>query len=154
MLPEFELLTPQTLPQALDALAEGGPDAAPHRWVVAREAAACLEEDAILLIEPGQTLSAVAFLQSARQAGFKLSITMLLGIAGRERSRIHAQETGRVLSAIDPEYVGALSLMLIPGTPLFEDYENERMATRRRNEEQRGTITFANGGFVRPTKRY
>lgn len=29
MLPEFELLTPQTLPQALDALAEGGPDAAP-----------------------------------------------------------------------------------------------------------------------------
>ena len=26
------------------------------------------------------------------------------------------------MSAIDPEYVGALSLMLIPGTPLFEDH--------------------------------
>ena len=36
----------------------------------------------------------------------------------------------------------------------LEDYRNERMATRRRSEEQRGTITFANGGFVRPTKRY
>jgi len=64
--------------------------------------------------------------QKARQAGFKLSITVLLGIAGRQRSRIHAQETGRVLTAIDPEYVGALSLMLIPGTPLHEDFEAGR----------------------------
>jgi hypothetical protein len=31
-----------------------------------------------------------------------------------------------VLTAIDPEYVGALSLMLIPGTPLHEDYEAGR----------------------------
>jgi radical SAM superfamily enzyme YgiQ (UPF0313 family) len=66
--------------------------------------------------------------QKARQAGFKLSITVLLGIAGRKRSRRHAQETGRVLSAIDPEYVGALSLMLIPGTPLFSDYETGKFA--------------------------
>jgi len=60
--------------------------------------------------------------KKAREAGFKLSITVLLGIAGRERSQIHARETGRVLSAIDPDYVGALSLMLIPGTPLFADH--------------------------------
>ena len=59
----------------------------------------------------------------AREAGIKLSVTVLLGIAGRERSIIHAEETGRVLSAIDPEYVGALSLMLIPGTPLHNDYK-------------------------------
>ncbi|MEJ2221109.1 MAG: radical SAM protein [Desulfobacterales bacterium] len=62
--------------------------------------------------------------KKAKQAGFKLSITVLLGIAGPERSQIHAQETGRVLSAIDPNYVGALSLMLIPETPLFDDYES------------------------------
>jgi len=62
--------------------------------------------------------------RKAKQAGFKLSITVLLGIAGRERSQIHAQQTGRVLSAIDPNYVGALSLMLIPETPLFDDYES------------------------------
>ena len=60
--------------------------------------------------------------KKARDAGIKLSITVLTGIAGKERSRIHARETGRVLSAIDPEYVGALSLMLIPGTPLHKDY--------------------------------
>ena len=61
--------------------------------------------------------------KKAREAGIKLSITVLLGIAGRERSIIHAEETGRVLSAIDPEYVGALSLMLIPGTPLYNDFK-------------------------------
>ena len=60
----------------------------------------------------------------AREAGFKLSITVLLGIAGPDRSQIHARETGRVLTAIDPDYVGALSLMLIPGTPLHADWRN------------------------------
>jgi radical SAM superfamily enzyme YgiQ (UPF0313 family) len=64
--------------------------------------------------------------KKAKEAGIKLSITVLLGIAGRERSRKHAEETGRVLSAIDPEYVGALSLMLIPGTPLFSDSRSGR----------------------------
>jgi len=60
--------------------------------------------------------------RKVRTSGIKLSITVLLGIAGKRRSKIHAQETGRVLSAIDPEYIGALSLMLIPGTPLYQDY--------------------------------
>ncbi len=60
--------------------------------------------------------------KKARAAGIKLSITVLLGIAGESRSKIHARETGRVLSAIDPEYIGALSLMLIPGTSLYQDY--------------------------------
>ena len=58
--------------------------------------------------------------KKARKAGIKLSVTVLLGIAGYERSLIHAKETGRALSEIDPEYVGALSLMLYPGTELYK----------------------------------
>ncbi len=61
--------------------------------------------------------------QKIRSAGIRLSLTVLLGIAGRQRSQTHAKATGEVLSAIDPEFVGALSLMLIPGTPLHDDYE-------------------------------
>ena len=68
----------------------------------------------------------VAMGKKARQAGIRLSITVLLGLAGRERSEIHARQTGRVLSEIDPEYVGALSLMLIPGTALYDEYEAGR----------------------------
>lgn len=70
--------------------------------------------DSFRMIEMGKKI---------RAAGIKLSITVLLGIAERERSRIHALETGRVLSAIDPEFVGALSLMLTPGTPVHEAYQ-------------------------------
>jgi radical SAM superfamily enzyme YgiQ (UPF0313 family) len=59
--------------------------------------------------------------RKVREAGMKLSVTVLLGIAGRERSLAHARATGRLLSAMDPNYVGALTVMLIPGTPLYED---------------------------------
>jgi radical SAM superfamily enzyme YgiQ (UPF0313 family) len=57
------------------------------------------------------------------EAGMELSVTVLLGIAGRERSLIHARATGELLSAMDPDYVGALTLMVTPGTPLYKDYE-------------------------------
>jgi radical SAM superfamily enzyme YgiQ (UPF0313 family) len=70
-----------------------------------------------------ESAAAIEMGRKAVEAGMKLSITVLLGIAGRKRSEIHAKETGRVLSAIDPNYVGALSLMLVPGTPLHEQYE-------------------------------
>jgi len=59
--------------------------------------------------------------RKVREAGMKLSVTVLLGIAGRERSLEHARATGELLSAMDPNYVGALTVMLIPGTPLYED---------------------------------
>ncbi|MBI9076476.1 MAG: radical SAM protein [Desulfatibacillum sp.] len=65
----------------------------------------------------------IAMGKKCRAAGIKLSITVLVGMAGRERSLEHAIATGRVLSAIDPEYVGALSLMIIPGTELWDEYE-------------------------------
>ncbi len=58
-----------------------------------------------------------------RAAGIKLSVTVLLGIGGREKSRDHALETGRVLSEMDPDYVGALSLMLVPGSELHAAHE-------------------------------
>jgi radical SAM superfamily enzyme YgiQ (UPF0313 family) len=61
-----------------------------------------------------------------KQAGIQLSVTVLVGLAGKERSLVHAKETGRVLSEIDPDYVGALSLMLIPGTELHDDYQAGR----------------------------
>jgi radical SAM superfamily enzyme YgiQ (UPF0313 family) len=89
----------------------------------------------------------IAMGQKIRQAGIKLSITALLGLAGRERSQIHAQETGRVLSAIDPEYVGALSLMLVPGTSLCQDYENGSFPLLEPDEmlqELREMITHTN----------
>jgi radical SAM superfamily enzyme YgiQ (UPF0313 family) len=56
----------------------------------------------------------------AAQAGIDLSITAILGLAGAERSLLHAQATGAALSAIDPQYIGLLTLMLTPGTAMAE----------------------------------
>ena len=57
-----------------------------------------------------------------KKIGMRLSITVLLGIAGDDpvRSLAHARATGEALSAIDPDFVGALTIMVVPGTPLHE----------------------------------
>ena len=66
--------------------------------------------------------------QRAMAAGMKLSVTVLLGIAGADRSQIHAETTGAALTRMDPTYVGALSLMLLPNTPLGRDYQQGRFS--------------------------
>ncbi|MEH0021329.1 MAG: radical SAM protein [Desulfobacter sp.] len=58
-----------------------------------------------------------------KASGIKLSVTVLLGLGGRDRSAVHARETGRVLTAMGPDFVGALSLMLIPGTELHDQHK-------------------------------
>ncbi len=74
--------------------------------------------------------------RKVKEAGIKLSVTVLLGIGGVERSLEHARLTGELLSEMDPDYVGALTLMLIPGTPLYKDY----MEGRFRMPDERGLL--------------
>ncbi|MDX1779516.1 MAG: radical SAM protein [Thermodesulfobacteriota bacterium] len=56
--------------------------------------------------------------QRVKAAGIKLSVTVLLGVAGVERSSIHAKETARLLTEIQPDFVGALTLMIMPEAPI------------------------------------
>lgn len=63
-----------------------------------------------------------------KESGMQLSVTVLVGLGGKERSKSHALETGRVLSAIDPDFVGALSLMLVPGTELNDQFQKGEFA--------------------------
>lgn len=53
-----------------------------------------------------------------RAAGITHSVIVLLGIAGPEGSARHAAETARLLTEMDPAYVGALTTTVVPGTPL------------------------------------
>ena len=61
-----------------------------------------------------------------KQAGITLSVTVILGLGGVEGSREHALKTARILSDIDPDYAGALTIMLVPGTPLHKEWEEDR----------------------------
>jgi len=63
-----------------------------------------------------------------KEAGILLSVTVLLGIGGIEGSQRHAEDTGAVLSKMDPDFVGALSLMVVPGTPVARELETGQWA--------------------------
>ncbi|MBM4306040.1 MAG: radical SAM protein [Deltaproteobacteria bacterium] len=62
-----------------------------------------------------------------KESGILLSVTVILGLGGVEGSQTHAQETGKVLSEMDPDYAGALSLMIVPGTPIEQEIETGRL---------------------------
>jgi radical SAM superfamily enzyme YgiQ (UPF0313 family) len=58
-----------------------------------------------------------------KDASISFSVTIILGLGGVEESVKHVSETTRVLTEIDPDYVGALTLTLVPGTPLYEQWQ-------------------------------
>ena len=62
-----------------------------------------------------------------KEAGILLSVTVILGIGGVEGSQAHAVDTGKVLTQMDPDYVGALSLIVVPGTPMEKDLETGKL---------------------------
>jgi radical SAM superfamily enzyme YgiQ (UPF0313 family) len=63
----------------------------------------------------------------AKESGILLSVTVILGLGGIEGSEAHAAKTGEVLSEMDPDYVGALSLMVAPGTPIEKEIETGKL---------------------------
>ena len=56
-------------------------------------------------------------------AGLKLSIMIILGIAGKEGSTRHALATAHAINEIKPTMLSALSLMLYRGSELKEQFE-------------------------------
>lgn len=56
--------------------------------------------------------------QRAKAAGMKMSAIFLLGAGGNERTDEHALASARLATAMDPEYMAALTLTVVPDTPL------------------------------------
>jgi len=81
-----------------------------------------------LLQKIGKGVSSDQVIEAGRkvkEAGITFSVTVILGLGGIERSKKHVLETARVLTEIDPDYVGALTLTLVPDTPLYEQWERD-----------------------------
>jgi len=64
--------------------------------------------------------------EKIKAADMLLSQTVLLGIGGVELSEEHAIDTGKHLGEMSPDYAGALTMMLLPNTELYEDYRSGR----------------------------
>lgn len=100
------------------------------------------------IIEAGQKL---------KSAGLKSSITLISGLGGVEDLEEHAVESGKVISAIKPEYASLLTLLMEPGTPLYHQWKAgefqplegpeavfEEMRLFLQNIDSEGTVFRAN----------
>ena len=66
--------------------------------------------------------------KKAMAAGFQLSEYWMPGLGGKERWRQHAENTARVLTAINPNYIRSRPFVPRRGTPICEDYEQGRLS--------------------------
>lgn len=62
----------------------------------------------------------------AKEAGMKMSVIFLLGAGGIERSQEHAKASAELASAMDPDFLSALTLTVIPDTPMARMESNGR----------------------------
>ena len=66
----------------------------------------------------------VAAAQKAKSAGFRISTIFLLGAGGIARSDEHARGSAELITQMDPDYLSALTLTVVPGTPLARTQGN------------------------------
>jgi radical SAM superfamily enzyme YgiQ (UPF0313 family) len=71
-------------------------------------------------VTPAQTIEAG---KKAKEAGIVLSVTIILGLTGAEGETQHPLRTAEVITQIDPEFCGALTLMLEPGAPMYQQWQ-------------------------------
>ena len=82
------------------------------------------DDEVLARIKKGAThKEMVEAAHKVKDAGILLSVTVILGLGGVKGSKRHAEESARILTAMDPDYAGALTLTLIPGTPLYRVWE-------------------------------
>lgn len=81
----------------------------------------------VLLQQINKGVSADGLIKGGRKAmaaGFQVSEYWMPGLGGKALWETHARETARVLSAINPHYIRSRPFRPIPGTPMYEAYQN------------------------------
>lgn len=85
----------------------------------------------------------------AREAGMKLSVIFLLGAGGIDRSEEHALGSATLATDMDPEFLAALTLTVVPGTPIAKLEKSGRFTMPDVPDLLRELRTFVDG--ARPT---
>ncbi|MBE6067669.1 MAG: B12-binding domain-containing radical SAM protein [Clostridium lundense] len=58
-----------------------------------------------------------------KESGLTLSVTLISGLGGKENLEEHAKESAKVISEINPDYLGLLTLMFESETPLYKEVQ-------------------------------
>lgn len=61
-----------------------------------------------------------------REAGIDLWVMVLIGLGGKEGSEAHIKATAEMINRMKPNHVSAMTLQVVPGTPLYEDVKAGR----------------------------
>lgn len=77
-----------------------------------------------------------------KKAGIKISVTAISGIGGKELSNEHAIETGKVLSQMNPDYVGLLTLLIDQDVELSREIEEKKFELLSPKEVLKETKTL------------
>ena len=82
-------------------------------------------DDVLRLMRKGhRSDEIIAMGQKVRGSGIALSVTAITGLGGPDLLERHAIETARAFNAMNPEYIGMLTLMVEPETPLYDWVED------------------------------
>lgn len=81
--------------------------------------------------------------KKVREAGIVLSVTLISGLGGKENTKEHAQDSAKIINAINPDYLGVLTLMIEEGTELqlkIDSSEFSLLSPREVMEEMKGFL--------------
>jgi len=77
------------------------------------------DQEVLDLINKGTTVeNQIEAVVKANKAGIQTSVTVILGLGGKRLSEQHAINTGKVATKMNPSFLAALTLMVVPGTVL------------------------------------
>ncbi len=86
------------------------------------------DDEVLTLVQKGVTSAEqIEGGRKAVAAGFQVSMYWMPDLGGRERWRQHAENTARVLTAINPHYIRSRPLVPRPGTPLHDEVAQGRL---------------------------
>lgn len=82
-----------------------------------------------LLRKVGKGVSAEQMLEAGlrlKHAGMEVWDIILLGLAGQDGSRKHIEESIRMINAMQPRHLSAMTYVPVEGTPMYEDVQAGR----------------------------
>ena len=82
-------------------------------------------DEVLRRVNKGETsANIIASVRKSESAGIPTSVTFILGLGGKELMTEHAVKTGEMISAMGASYVGLLTLVLTPMTPILADVQS------------------------------
>lgn len=79
------------------------------------------------------------------KAGIKLSVTLITGLGGKAMINEHAIESAKILTEMQPDYLGLLTLLLQEGTEMYQQVQHGEVELLNPREVLQETYALING---------